>query len=422
MDQRIIVVGAGIGVGDDGRLQRALATCRTVVARTLRHPGLAERLVAAVDPDVPVLPCDDLYDHASDFDELYQRIVARIVDLATTSGPVGYVVPGSPAIAERSVRLLLQQRPLPTTVAGEPDLVEAAALAAGVDPIDGLAIHDAAAFLAEPGELPAELLLQCDHEELARGVVARIAERGGRAVLLYHLGLPDEVVCEVSEEDPWLARADHLTSILARGLLPPEGDLTRLARVVATLRQACPWDREQTHSSLGRHLIEEAYEAAAAIDELEDEGTAHLVEELGDVLLQVLMHATIANEEGSFDLRTIAETLEAKLRRRHPHVFGDLEVDDAAGVVANWERIKGTERRRRVPRDLPGAIRLHKAVRTATGLGIADDALIAAGEAADTPLVREAIRLIRAGGDPEEALRRAAAAIEARWTQEDGYG
>jgi tetrapyrrole methylase family protein/MazG family protein len=422
MDERIIVVGAGIGDDDAGLLARALRECRVVVARTLRHPRLGERLKAAVEPDVPIIACDDLYDQAKSFAELYARIVDRLVDLARMGGPVGYVVPGSPAVAERSVALLRATEPIPVSVAGEQDLLEAAALAAGVDPIDGMVVADAAQFLSDPSDVPHVLLLQCDHEELARTVVAQLAARGGEAVLLHHLGLGDQLIKVVTEEDPALARADHLTSILGRHLGRAPGDLTRLVGVVRTLRRTCPWDREQTHASLARHLIEEAYETVSAIDELDEEGPSHLIEELGDVLLQVLMHATIAEEEGSFDLGAVAEALEAKLRRRHPHVFGTLKVDDAATVVANWERIKDTERRQRVPEHLPGALRLHKALRTAKGLGIAEPELLARAGADASPLVREAILLIDAGGDPEEVLRRAAASLEVLWTGREQAG
>ncbi|BAS29402.1 nucleoside triphosphate pyrophosphohydrolase [Limnochorda pilosa] len=116
-----------------------------------------------------------------------------------------------------------------------------------------------------------------------------------------------------------------------------------LAAVMERLRGpgGCPWDREQTHRSLARYLIEEAYEAA---DALEQGDTAAAVEELGDVLLQIVFHAQIGREEGAYDLEVIARRLVEKLVRRHPHVFGDVVVAGAAEVVANWEAIKEGER------------------------------------------------------------------------------
>lgn len=116
-----------------------------------------------------------------------------------------------------------------------------------------------------------------------------------------------------------------------------------LVEVMARLRGpgGCPWDRKQTHRSLARYLIEEAYEAA---DALEREDRAATIEELGDVLLQVVFHAQIGREEGSFDLDTIARRLVEKLVRRHPHVFGETRVSGPEEVVTNWEAIKREER------------------------------------------------------------------------------
>ena len=125
----------------------------------------------------------------------------------------------------------------------------------------------------------------------------------------------------------------------------PGARLLDLLAVVDTLRRSCPWDREQTHASLLRYLLEEAYEAAETI---EDGDMPALREEIGDVLFQVLFHARIASErsadEGGFTIDDVADTLAAKLIRRHPHVFAGVSVASAADVNANWEEIKKAER------------------------------------------------------------------------------
>jgi MazG family protein len=135
----------------------------------------------------------------------------------------------------------------------------------------------------------------------------------------------------------------------------------------------CPWDAEQTHRTLGRHLLEEAHETLEAIDAGDDE---RLQDELGDLLLQVVFHAEIAREEGSFDVDDIAEGLVRKLIRRHPHVFGDASVDSAAEVLVNWERIKEQERGGEpepvdhdIPASLPALARAAKVQRRAAGFG-----------------------------------------------------
>lgn len=130
-----------------------------------------------------------------------------------------------------------------------------------------------------------------------------------------------------------------------------ERGLARAVRVMDQLRSpgGCPWDAEQTHESLAKYLIEEAYEAVDAIAGGDRE---HLREELGDVLLQVLFHARIAGEHAeAFDIDDVADTLCDKLERRHPHVFGDVSVSGSGEVNANWEEIKAAEKQRNGPFD-----------------------------------------------------------------------
>lgn len=148
-----------------------------------------------------------------------------------------------------------------------------------------------------------------------------------------------------------------------------------LVAVMARLRAegGCPWDREQTHASLKPYLVEETYEALEAIDRGDD---AELCRELGDVLLQVVFHAQIASEQGRFTVEEVGRAIVDKLIRRHPHVFGQTQVEGAAQVLVNWERIKQEERQEEdkpdsvlegVPRQLPALLRAqriqHKAAR-----------------------------------------------------------
>ncbi len=123
--------------------------------------------------------------------------------------------------------------------------------------------------------------------------------------------------------------------------------LAQLIAVVAQLRdpvEGCPWDLEQTHASLVPYVLEEAHEVADAIRQGDD---THLAEELGDLLLQVVLHAQIAGEEGRFDLEQVSRGISAKLIRRHPHVFGTAQAADSAAVKASWEAIKTAEQAQR---------------------------------------------------------------------------
>jgi tetrapyrrole methylase family protein/MazG family protein len=135
---------------------------------------------------------------------------------------------------------------------------------------------------------------------------------------------------------------DHLTTLYVPPL-PSVGGLPGLQETVARLRapDGCPWDQEQTHRSLRAHLLEEAYEVLAALDAGDDD---KLCEELGDLLMQIAMHVQIASEEGVFQFPDVIGRIDAKLKRRHPHVFGDVQVQGAADVLRNWEAIKAAER------------------------------------------------------------------------------
>ena len=211
----------------------------------------------------------------------------------------------------------------------------------------------------------------------------------------------------------------------------------RLVAIMARLRApgGCPWDREQSHASLAIHLLEESHEVLDAIDRND---MVDLEEELGDVLLQLVFHAQLAAEAGSFEIGDVIEELVAKLVYRHPHIFGDVTVGGADEVVANWEALKHEQKGRSsradgIPKDLPALLYAHKVQRRLAGAGRSYTAsperlatLMAALSMASSAsgsssgsssaddalgdLLFEAVALAQqAGVDPEGALRRKAA-------------
>jgi XTP/dITP diphosphohydrolase len=304
--------------------------------------------------------------------------------------------------------------------------------------------------------------------EIPWAVLAPAADTGpaGRDLLLVGQGLDMEAVAHARRQADALldhARRDGAATLL----LPPVNDgplvqlvADRAARshieveavypvgepkgaalldLVATETRlrgpgGCPWDREQTHASLARHLVEEAYEVLDAIEEGDPE---HLREELGDLLLQVVFHAQLAEDAGDFDVDGVARTITEKLVRRHPHVFGDLRVASAGEVVRNWEAIKREEEGRSdplagIPSALPAlqlAAKLQKRAPAGAfdaGAGTParirerlDDLAGAADpdrlEAAVGELLFEVVALARARGvEPEAALRATARRFRAR--------
>ena len=143
--------------------------------------------------------------------------------------------------------------------------------------------------------------------------------------------------------------AQHMAQQNAEGsrdlstLVDASAELQHLVQTIWRLRQpdGCPWDREQTHQSIGKNMIEEAYEA---LDCIEADDAAHLREELGDVLMQVVLHAQIAADAGEFTLADVARDIDAKLIRRHPHVFGDADAENSDEVLKIWDEVKLAEK------------------------------------------------------------------------------
>ncbi len=406
---RVVVVGLGPADVDlvTPAARQALADAPARLVRTRRHP--AARLLA----DDPTL--DEVYERAARLDDVYPALAERVVTAAQEHGVVAYAVPGSPLVAERSVAVLLDDPAVDVSVVAGLSFLDLAWARLGVDPLAaGVRLVDAHRFATDAADQRGPLLVaQCDSRYVLGDVKLAVPEPpAGPVTVLHHLGLPDEQVVELDWDD--LDRAgpvevDHLTTLWIPELASPVGrELVGLHELVTRLRRDCPWDRAQTHESLGRHLIEEAYEVVEAIDAADP---SHLEEELGDLLFQVSFHAALGEEAGAFTLADVARGIHDKLVRRHPHVFGDVVTDDAEVVVANWEEIKRAEKGRAsvmdgVPAALPALIRAQKAVRKAATVGVdPPGAAPVAGDLGEA-LFGLAAAAQAAGVDAEEALRR----------------
>jgi tetrapyrrole methylase family protein/MazG family protein len=371
--------------------------------RTARHPA------ALAVPDAATF--DPVYEGAVTLEDVYPAIVASLVAAAAEHGEVLYAVPGSPLVAERTVELLRAEPRVQVEIVPALSYLDLAWAALGVDPLAaGVRLVDGRRFAVEAAGEPGPLLVaQCDRREVLSDIKLAVdVEPDEPVVVLQRLGLPDEAVTAVAWAD--LDRAvepDHLTTLWIPTLAAPVGhEVARFHELVRTLREQCPWDRVQTHASLSRHLIEEAYELVEAIDGLAAAGDdEHLVEELGDVLFQVEIHAAIAEQEGRFTMADVARGVHDKLVRRHPHVFGTVAVDGPDAVVVNWEAIKRAEKGRTsafegIPGGLPALTYAAKVQRKAAGLGF--DWPDVAG--ALPKVAEEAAELVAVADDGERAL------------------
>ncbi|MGH9178740.1 MAG: nucleoside triphosphate pyrophosphohydrolase [Acidimicrobiales bacterium] len=377
MTPRVVVAGLGPAGPEllTAATRAAIDRAPHRYLRTARHPAAAAVAGAR--------GFDAVYEEAATLEEVYRRIAGALVEAAIDAGEVLYLVPGSPAVAERTVDLLRADGRVVVEVLPALSFADLAWARLGVDPVAaGARLVDGHRFAQESaGERGPLLVAQCDSALVLSEIKLSVEEPPAAVTVLQRLGLPDEAVFEVDWHD--LDRSvtpDHLTSLWIPELAAPVGrELLRFAELVRTLRARCPWDREQTHASLTRHLLEEAYETVEAIEALDREGDGgdamdHLREELGDLLFQVYFHATLAAEEGHFTLADVARGIHDKLVHRHPHVFGSVQAETAGHVVANWDRIKQAEKGRAsamdgIPAALPSLLHAAKVQRRAASLG-----------------------------------------------------
>ena len=359
---RITVVGLGPGNPELRTVgaQRALDAAERIILRTRIHPGLGD---LAADPRVT--DCDDLYQSAGDFGDLYPAIAQRVLSVARTCENVVFAVPGHPRFGEKSVPLVEaggRDLGIPVDVVDAVSFLDTAAGAVQADPLaEGLQVADAEELAAtanvDPfasgrlGINPTRPLLvgQLYNRELASATkiaLSRVYPDEHVVILVQAASVSgNEALRDVPLHVLDRYDVDHLTSLWVPALGPLDAVRSpeTLTRTVALLRapSGCPWDRAQTAETLRNQVLEEAYEVVDAIDTGDQGG---LVEELGDLLLLIAMHAQIAEESGAFLIEDVFEGVNRKLIRRHPHVFGSGSATTPEAVIATWEGVKEIER------------------------------------------------------------------------------
>ena len=348
MTARVVIVGLGPGPRNTVTQATLEAIERIVVqfVRTKRHPN-ADLMPKATS-------FDSLYDTLPTFEDVYSAITEAVVAAAIEHGEVLYAVPGSPLILESSVAQLRADARVEVQVLPALSFLDLAWDALGIDPVNaGVRLIDGHRFALEASGERGPLLVAQVHADWVLSDVKLSHESANGSepvVLLHHLGLPDQRVEHTTwQELDRVLPADHLTTLYIPQMAEPvAGELARLHQLARTLREQCPWDREQTHDSLIKHLIEETYEVVDAIEALDTNDPATdeaLIEELGDLLYQVEFHATIAELQGRFSMADVARSIHDKLVRRHPHVFGDVVANSADDVVQTWDEVKRAEKK-----------------------------------------------------------------------------
>lgn len=346
----IILLGLGPGSPDllTRQAWQTLQGASEIYLRTSQHPT-----VAGFPPTLQVHSFDHLYQNSQTFEEVYETIVQEVLRLGERPQGVIYAVPGHPFIAEATcpeIARRAREQGLPIQVIEGLSFLEPSFTALGIDPLPHTALVDAltlgsAHAPAFPPDAPA-LIAQIHSASVASNLKLTLMENypdEHPVTLLHAAGTPD---CQIEHLRLYeIDRSPHIGLLTTLYLppLPPGTSFEAFHNIIAHLRapDGCPWDRKQTHQTLRPYLLEETYET---LDALDADDPQAMCEEFGDLLLQIVLHAQVANEAGEFNMPAILQHVHDKIVRRHPHVFGNTEVDGVGHVLQNWERIKAAER------------------------------------------------------------------------------
>lgn len=342
----------GLGAGDLEQLSvgtyRKLKETALILARTEEHPAIQELKAEGVQME----SFDSLYEQNDTFEAVYEQIVESLLKRSEREA-VTYVVPGHPLVAEQTVQLLVEKERagiVELNIVGGNSFLDPIFAALRIDPIDGFQLLDGTDFSRDAVQMTQHILIgQVYDSFIASEVKLSLMEKypyDHLVTIVTAAGSSMEKLTTVPLfELDRETEVDNLTTVYVPPVVLQDDRLkewTTFREIIAKLRspEGCPWDREQTHSTLKKYLIEETYELLEAIEREDDEG---IIEELGDVLLQVFLHAQIGEDDGYFTMEDILQNIGEKMIRRHPHVFGDVQVNSAEDVVENWQAIKATE-------------------------------------------------------------------------------
>lgn len=374
----------GLGPGDISLVSygaiEALKNSKNVYLRTEKHP-VVDKLRNITEFE----SLDYFYDENENFDEVYKKISEFIVEKGKKEDVV-YAVPGHPRVAERTVEMienLAKENKIEVNVVASMSFVDAMFEALSFDPANGFRLVDAFEIKTSYIDTDINLIVTQVYDEfIASEVKLYLMDRYDDEQEVYIVrgaGIKGEEfiskikLCELDWSDN---KFDYLTSLyVPKATNKKYNTVHDLETIMDTLRapNGCDWDKKQTHESLKNSVIEEAYELYNAI---ENDDIDEMIEELGDVLLQVIFHCQIGKEEGMFDLNEVSEGICTKLITRHPHIFGNENIDRDK-FEKTWEEIKKkekgestiTEGIKRIPVYLPALMKAEKVQHKAALVG-----------------------------------------------------
>ncbi|EGT4136236.1 nucleoside triphosphate pyrophosphohydrolase [Clostridium perfringens] len=360
---------------------KELKNNKNIYFRTEKHPTVD----FLKDEGIKFESYDHAYEKYDSFDDVYKYIAEDLITKIKDDEDLIYAVPGHPLVAEKSVINLIElckENNIQYEVLPAVSFVDAMMEALQVDPIEGVKIIDAFDMKNQIlDKRVGTIITQVYNNFIASEVKLRLLEgyEDDTEIIFVRAagveGLESIRKIPLYELD-WQEDIDYLTSIYIPKDLGNKKDFQDLLDIIETLRNpgGCPWDREQTHESLKSALLEECYEV---IDAIENEDEDALIEELGDVLLQVVFHASIGKEDGYFDIMDVIGGISNKMINRHSHVFGNEEANTSEQVLVNWDEIKKeekgiktlTEEMQNIAKSLPATTRAYKVQKKAKKVG-----------------------------------------------------
>lgn len=380
---KITIVGMGPGSESFLTMEayKILLRSDCVHLRTEHHP-IVQNLK---DQGMVYKSFDHLYEESEKFDDVYSTIADSIFELCQKEDIV-YAVPGNAFVAEKTVSLILERadnESVEVEIVHGVSFIDAILTSLRYDPVVGISILDALDLETVDIRTRQDYLwIQVYNATIASDLKLKLMESyedDQEVTIIQAAGIPEleKIVSKkLYEMDREPELFNHLTSVFVQRPLNHKYNLNDLVKIMRSLRsdEGCPWDREQTHETLTPYLIEEAYEVRHAVIHEDDQS---LVDELGDVLLQVIFHTTIAEEDGYFELSDIFAAICEKMIRRHPHVFGDIDIKNTDEVLTNWQIIKDGEKSIKsiadsmnaVTKSLPALLRSQKIQKKASDVG-----------------------------------------------------
>ena len=359
-----------------------LESNKNVFLRTEKHPTVDY----LKEKNIKFGTYDNVYESIGSFDEVYLNIANDLIKKHEELGELIYAVPGHPLVAEKSVFNLIElcnQNKVEYKIIPAVSFIDAMIEGLKIDPIEGLKVIDSFDIGNQIlDKRIGTIITQVYNQLIASEVKLKLLEQYNDETEIYYVraaGIESQESIRIiplfeldMQED-----IDYLTSIYIPKDLNNKKDFNDLLSIIETLRgeDGCPWDREQTHQSLKKALIEESYEVVDAIDQEDDDS---LIEELGDVLLQIVFHASIGKEDGYFDMSDVIQGICDKMINRHPHVFKNVNgLNSSEEVLLKWDELKKkekgydnlTEEMKGITKGLPALLRAHKVQEKAKKVG-----------------------------------------------------